>query len=272
MNRVGTLRWGGWVVAYALVGALALGSTGCGSDGATEVSPRGSCLVEPGEPIPVGCLPELVGKITGIVFAPNGVYAAADSWWQLPFSIASRAYAFFNVEPVGIGVEVALSEVTNQDAADGKIDFPQPLVQFALTNADGIYEIESRVADEIDRCRLLLSVGSARGGDLSRSFVYANNVNIDPASEAVVRLVLRRINQTRRELCDFSPERLRLITREAEKAAIIAEGAHVEEVNDDAFTLVSRDCDVLRLIEAVTQIPYDPPIRETDRGDCEVLL
>jgi len=270
MNRIGTLRWGGWVAVCSLGGLMALGLAGCGSDGTSEVSLRGECIVEQGEPIPVGCLPELVGKITGIVSAPNGVYAAAqDSWW-FAFSLVSQAHAFFfNVEPVGTGVEVALSEVTPLDVADGSIDFPQPLVQFALTNADGIYEIETQVAEHIDRCRLLLSVGT---GDLSRSLVYSNDVNIDPASEAVVRLVLRRINQTRLQLCDFSPEGLRLITREAEKAAVIAEGASVQEVNDDAFTLVSRDCDVLETIEAVTQVPFDPPIRRTDRGDCEVLL
>ncbi len=268
MNRFGTLRWSGRVAVCALGCLLLVGSAGCGSDGTAEVSPRGSCIVEPGEQIPVGCLPELVGNITGIVYGPDGVYAAADSWW-MPFSLISKAYAFFfNVEPVGAGVEVSLMEVTDLDAADGKFDFPQPLVQFAHTNADGIYDIETRVAEEIDRCRLLLSVGNARFGDQTRSFVYSNNVNLDPASEAVVRMVLRRINQTSLQLCDFSPDGLRLIVREAEKAAVIAEGANIQEVNDDAYNLVVRDCDVLETMEAVTQVSFDPPIQETDRGDC----
>lgn len=267
MNRIGTLRWGARAAVCALAGVLMSAAAGCGSDGKSVVAPRGACLAQPPDPIPVGCLPELVGKISGIVFAPGGIYAAAEPSW-FP-SLVSRAYAFFfNLEPVGIGVEVSLMEVTDQDAADGKFDFAQPLSQFVHTDADGIYEIESRVAEQIDRCRLLVSVGNPRFGDQTRSFVYSNNVNIDPASEAVVRAVLRRINQTDLQLCDFSPDGLRLLVREAEEAAVIVEGSNVQEANDDAYTLVTRDCDFLEAMEAVTQISFDPPIQRTDRGDC----
>lgn len=274
MNGVGSLRWSGWVVGVALLGSVAIGAAGCGSDGFSEVSPRGSCIVDAGEPIPVGCLPELVGKITGIVFAPGGTFAQSQpGGWLASLGIVSKAFALFSfLEPVGIGVEVALSEVTELDAADGSIDTPLPIRPWAHTNADGVYEIQNRAAEQIDRCRLLLSVGSVRTGDLTRALVYSNNVNIDPASEAVVRLVLRRINQTRLQLCDFPPEGLRLITREAELAASQVSGASVQEVNDLAFERVRRDCDVLELVEAVTQVSFDPPIRRTDRGDCEVIL
>jgi len=282
MNGVGSVRRKRWAAGAALGAVLALGSAGCGSDGTAEVSPRGACLVEEGEPIPVGCLPELVGKIAGVVFAPGGVFASAESQsWFASLGIVSKAYALFSfLEPVGIGVEVALSEVTELDAADGSIDNLIPIVQFAHTDADGVYEIDSRAAEQIDRCRLIVSVGSKRTGDLTRSFVYANNVNIDPASEAVVRLLLKRIHQTDLQLCDFPPEGLRLIVREAEKAASQVTGptdpAEKEDpmafANAMAFDRVSRDCDVLELIEAVTQVSFDPPIRRTNRGDCEVNL
>lgn len=275
MDRSGISRWSGRVAVALTSGALALAVAACGRDGSSEVIPRGECIVEAGEPIPVGCLPELVGKITGVVFAPEGRYAGRDLfwWWPDALSLASKAYALlFNVEPVGIGVEVALSEVTPLDAADGEIDSPIPVFQWAHTNADGVFEIVSREAEQIDRCRLILSVGNGRNGDLSRALVYANNVNIDPASEAVVRMVLARIHSTNLQLCDFSAEGLRLITRQAEEAASIAEGANVEEINDDAFELVSRNCDVLETVEAVTQVSFDPPIRRTPRGDCEAIL
>lgn len=275
MDRSGISRWSGRVAVALSSGALALALAACGSDGTAEVSPRGECIVEAGEPIPVGCLPELVGKITGVVFAPDGRYAGRDPYWWWPdvLTLASEAYALlFNVEPVGIGVEVGLSEVTPMDVSDGKIDSPIPVYQWAETDADGVFEILAREAEQIDRCRLILSVGNERNGDLSRALVYANNVNIDPASEAVVRMVLARIHSTSLQLCDFSPEGLRLITEQAQEAASIAEGANVEEINDDAFELVSRNCDVLETFEAVTQVSFDPPIRRTPRGDCEAIL
>lgn len=233
------------------------------------IEPQGSCVVESGEVVPAGCVPPLRGVVSGIVYAPRGIYAATERWWE-PLSLASEAYAFFfNVEPVGSGVEVSLMEVTDLDAADGKFDAAQPVVQYARTNADGIYDIDTIVAEQIDRCRLFLSAGSPRFGDQTRSFVYSNNVNLDPASEAVVRMVLRRIHHTGLQLCDFSPEGLRLITREAENASVTANGANVAEVNDDAYRLVVRDCDVLETIEAVTQRSFNPPFRYTGRpGEC----
>lgn len=274
MKGNGTLRRGGGVVACALIGLLALGQGGCGSDGESQVIPRGACLVDPGEPIPVGCLDELIGEFTGIVYAPNGVYAAADPWWWPgSWSLVSQAVAaFFNVEPVGIGVEVGLSEVTPLDAADGEIDNPIPVFQWAETNADGVYEIAVDASEQIERCRLMLHVGNRFNGDLTRALAYSKQVNVDPASEAVVRLILARIHQTDLQLCDFSEEGLRVIVQEAEKAASVADGNTVQEVNDDAYFRVSRDCEVLEMVEAVTQVSFDPPIQRNDRGECIVDL
>lgn len=92
-------------------------------------------------------------------------------------------------------------------------------------------------------------------------------MSFDTSSEAVVRLVLRRINQTRLKLCDFAPEGLRLITRNAEVEASHVSCTSVQEVNDLAFERVRRDCDVLELIEAVNQVSFDPPIQRPNRGD-----
>lgn len=273
MNGVGSRRWSGWAVGIALGGALAIGAAGCGSDGSSGID-LGCGPVEDGAPIPESCLPEQVAKITGIVFAPGGVYADSQkAGWFASLSLISKAFAGFSfLEPVGIGVEVNLSEVTEQDAADGSIDSPMPIADFAHTNADGVYEILNRAGEQIERCRMLLSVGSAGTGDLSRALVHSNQVNIDAASEAVVRLVLRRIHQTDLQLCDFSEEGLRAIVAAAETAASQATGSNVQAANDYAFERVSRSCAVLELIEAVTQVPFDPPIRRTPRGDCEVLL
>lgn len=276
MNGVGTRGWGGVAVCIAMGAVLLAGMAGCGSDGSSRVD-LGCGPVPEGQPIPESCLPQQIAKITGIVWAPGGIFASAESpsWFAkiASFSFVSKALARFSfLEPVGIGVEVALSEVTEVDVADGVIDNPMPIAQFAHTNADGVFEILNEAGEQVERCRMVLSVGSTRTGDLTRALVHSNNVNVDPASEAVVRIVLRRIHQTDTQLCDFNEEGLRAIVREAEIAASQVSGSSVQEANDLAYQWVSRDCEVLELIEAVTQRSFNPPIRRTNRGDCEVNL
>lgn len=258
-------RAGVWMTAVAIAGWLA----GCGSDGTSKIIP--------GEP-----LPQLEGKLTGVVQAPFGVYAKADelpghpfrpfslprlasarpAWSPLDlFGTPAFAYPGLHTEPVGIGVLVSLSEVNESDAADGVISTPLPIAQNARTNADGIYAIVNDAIDRIESCRLMVSIGNARNGDLSRAFIYAENTDVDPTSEAVVRAILNRLTQAPAvQLCDFSREGLKYITEKAIPVAYPAQGATVEEINNDAYRMVSRSCSVLDAIDAVTQtIPENRP-------------
>ncbi|HYD50668.1 MAG TPA: hypothetical protein VEB21_20090 [Terriglobales bacterium] len=254
-------RVGVCIASLALAGWL----VGCGSDGESSITPGQS-------------LPQLEGKLTGVVWAPCmdpeqqpencGVYAFKQppkTFWD-HFSFVSAAYArLLNTAPVGAEVLVSLSEVDEGDAADGVISAPLPIVNNARTNADGVYSIIHDAIDRIESCRLMVSVGNARNGDLSRAFIYAENTDVDPLSEAVVRVILRRLTLSPPvQLCDFSREGLKFITEVARPAASTAVGNNVEEINDSAYAFVSNDCRVFDAVDAVTGT------RAVGWGECEV--
>lgn len=248
--------------------SLALGVllAGCGSDGTSEVIP--------GQP-----LPQLEGKVTGVVWAPCpngegdpacGRYAMqqmlpAPTFGNFLASLLPLAQPVFaggviKAAPVGANILVSLSEVNEVDAADGVLEDLHPINQNNNTNAGGQFVIIDDAIDRIDSCRLMLSVGNAHFGDLSRAFIYRESSDVDAITEAVVRTVLNRLPLAPPvELCDFSREGLKLITDEAVKAGATARGTTVAEMNDDAYRHVVCDCDVQDAINAVTQTVPDGP-------------
>lgn len=251
------------LIAGVLGVAVALLVVACGSNGSSEI----------GIP-PSG--PPVEGELTGVVYGPTAVVeppiSAIDKWWP---SLVSVAYAnLFNEIPFGIRqAHVTLSSLTEADAADGRIDFYDPVVQTVPTNADGRYSIISSFVETLEVCesinmdrfvgRLLVSVSVGdpnQQGD-TRALVVSTQTDVDASSEAVVRLVLRRIYELEPpvQLCDFSIEGLRNTVSAAQDAAYTAEGDTVGEINADAYRLASENCKVLQAIDDATGVPVVPP-------------
>ncbi len=252
------------VLTAAILGVLAaLLLLGCGSNGSSEV----------GLPEPPG---EVEGELTGVVYGPVAVVeppiAAIPTWWP---SLVSAAYAnIFNEIPFGIRqAHVTLSSVTEADAADGRIDFYDPVVQTVPTDADGRYKVVHDFVETLEVCesinqnrfvgRLLVSVSvgdpNLRGD--TRAFVVSTQTDVDASSEAVVRLVLHRIFEQEPpvQLCDFSIEGLRNLVSIAQDAAYTAAGDTVGEINADAYRLVSENCRALQALDNATGVPVVPP-------------
>jgi hypothetical protein len=216
---------GKWSVAAHLVAAALVTCVvaGCGNNGQTDLS------TQPG--------PDTRPAISGVVLAPNGVYARAGSaWdWANALLLTPRAAALQNVAPAQGTLRVALSQVSPVDAADGSIDSPL-LINQNDTDGEGAYRIVDPIAAHVDTCRLMVSVGSGNG--ITRAFVTAKtNTNIDAVSEAVVRVILDRVIRAPAvNLCDFSVDAIVGISNAVDRAATLAFGDTVAAINDDAFT------------------------------------
>lgn len=258
------------LVAGALGIAVALLVVACGSNGSSEIG------IPPAQP-------PVKGELTGVVYGPTAVVepslaAAVETWWP---SLISTAYAnLYNEIPFGIReAHVTLSSLTQADAADGRIDFYDPVVQTVPTDADGRYSVISTFVETLDVCETInmerfvgrlivsVSVGDPNLQGDTRALVVSTQTDVDASSEAVVRLVLRRIFELRPpvQLCDFSIEGLRNTVAAAQDAAYTAEGDTVGEINADAYRLASENCKVLQAIDDATGVPVDPPF-ECKRG------
>lgn len=228
---------------------LVLGAAGCGNDGTVAVG-------FPPTPRPI------VGAVSGTVFAPNGEFAAADTWWRFagPVSLASPADAqtcLMNLMPAGGTLNVALWQVDYIDAKDGKIDNPR-LLNEARTDGDGLYEIVDSATEHLDTCRLMVVVGS--DDSLTRAFAIEHTTNIDAVSEAVVRVVLDRLTQSPPvQLCDFTNAALANILDKARDAACSAKGDTVASINKSAYDHVKVNCGVLTAINDATGVPIALP-------------
>lgn len=240
------------LASLALAAALTLCVAGCGSDGSSHVQFPGND-------------PDVEGELTGVVYGPKSLIEPETAWWPATLGLVSTAYAvLFNETPFGINeAHVTLSSLTQVDAADGRIDSYDPLTQFSPTDADGRYRVISRVVEHLDVCetiqdkrfvgRLLVSADIDLNSR-TRAFVVSSQTDIDASTEAVVRLVLRRIFEQEPpvQLCDFSIEGLRNVMRFAENAAFTANGETVNEMNADAFRLISENCKVLQALDDAT--------------------
>jgi hypothetical protein len=236
-------RFGGGALVVAL---LLLGTLSCGNNGDVSVT-------VPNQPEPQ------IGAIQGTVFAPNGQVASNHPWLQRlnPLDLLPAAYAALNpnVIPVGPGVLVAFTRLSEVDAADGSIDSPV-LIEQGLTNRDGIYRILDHAADNVDVCRLMVAVG---GGELlMRSFVTTTVADIDVASEATVRVVLNRLTQAPpAHLCDFSTEELIQLQNIVANATFTANGTDVSEINRDAYALARDNICVQDALQKATDNDFD---------------
>ena len=154
----------GWSLGLAAVVCLA-GLVGCGGD-----SSVGYTLPPPP---PQGLF------VRGTVRAPNGLLARDATWQRLYDALAAPAYALTgNFVPVGPGHVVRLV-LRRPDGSELEFGRTQ-------TNAQGQYELQLPENTTEDTCRFLVVAGPLR------SFVTSTvtAVDVDPLSEALVRLVL----------------------------------------------------------------------------------
>ncbi|MFI5394453.1 MAG: cohesin domain-containing protein [Candidatus Binatia bacterium] len=133
---------------------------------------------------------------------PNGQVARLDpSFLQRLAALGvEEAQALTgNVSHVPGGISVQLTWHHSNGAED-------PLTS-VLTNAQGQYQINlPPETPDATTCRLMVSVGDAGTGTLTRAFVFSTTapVDIDFASEAVVRMILARVSAGD-NLCSFPP-------------------------------------------------------------------
>jgi len=246
-RRPGRRVLGGFLGVVCLV----LTAAGCGSNGTVDTNLQRKP-------------PTIVGSVTGTVMAPNGEFAARDAGWRwaCPIGLLSPAYAqtcLANLMPAGGTLNVALWQIDQIDAKDGKIDNPRTVNQ-ARTDDDGLYQIVDPAAEHLDTCRLMVVVGHE--DSLTRAFAIEHTTNIDAVSEAVVRVVLERITQSPPVgLCDFNNDGLANILDEARDAACSAKGSTVAEINDSAYQRVKVNCGVLQAINDATGVPIPLPAR-----------
>lgn len=213
-----------------LASAVWFGVAGCGSDGSSAVTvlPGGSS----NEPI-----------VTGFVLAPNGIMAEGQKLNLLRVAfegfLAAPAVALQGVSPVGAGIQVSLAELDWADFADGRIDSPLPLDLDTVTEADGRYRILDPEARDVLACRKLLTAGS--GSNVMRALVYGREVNIDPASEALVRVLLDFVASSTAQLCDFSASELFRLQQRVNEVVFTARGNSIAEITTAAYDLARRN-------------------------------
>jgi len=119
--------------------------------------------------------------VTGVVEAPDGEIAAAPGLWRRFVSaVLPSARALTGLDPVGAGVAVRLEQID----ASGKVT---NVLATDQTRSDGTYD-HALASAEQPGSSLIVSVGE--DDTLMRAFVSGEAVDINPATEATVRLVL----------------------------------------------------------------------------------
>ena len=217
--------------------AIAL-CAGCGHDG-----------------IITGTLPEqppgTTASINGAVLAPDSTFAKASVWDQFASLVVSPVFALSaDVQPIGPGQVVTLALLTEADAADGAVDSAQ-VVSSARTNDGGRFGVPVIGGVQVGDCGLLLEVGRASNGTLTRALVYAEDgQDLSAVSEAVVRRILAYLAaKPGRSLCAFKPDEIANITFLVQDASATAGGASVAEINDRVDSIATTSLAINQAIQ-----------------------
>lgn len=236
-----------WVVLAACAG---LTLSACGTSG-------GAGITQSSTP------PVLAAGVQGTVYGPNGQFAAADRWWWSwtnQLQLVPRAYALLDddLQPVQVTLDVSLSQLQIPAALHGKADDDWYVATFPLqtepTGPNGDFTIlDPSLSVLDDQSHLMLAVGTA-GVTLTRAFVLRHDtVRIDAVSEAVVRVVLKRLTEAPvAQLDDFSINDLTAISAAAHDAAATATGSTIQEINQSAYDLVVNNPQVQLAIANAT--------------------
>lgn len=215
-------------IGLALPVVVCLVSTmGCGGD-----SNVGYTLPPP--PPPPGV------KVSGTVRAPNG-QLARSSWerlYSLSGSIAQALSGSF--VPVGAGNVVQL--------IFRRADGIETIMGETRTNALGEYELPLPANTTEDTCRFLVVAGPLR------AFVTSTRspVDVDPTSEATVRLVL---GQAGARLCAYATSDLVRIERVLRQIPGTVTGATASDAANDAFIQGAANPQVIEALIAPIATP-----------------
>jgi len=234
-----------------LAACAGLALSGCGSNGNAGISQSGTQQVQ-------------AAAVQGIVYGPNGQFAAAGHWWWTwtkELEIVPRAYASLDddLQPIQTTLDVSLSQLDAGNAAHGTAAqdwyVPSFFKASAQTGVNGYFEIlDPSLSILDDQSHLMVYVGTP-GVTLTRAFVTQTAmVRIDAVSEATVRIVLKRLTEgpPPAQLDDFSLADLDAIRAAVDGAAVMATGSTVLEVNQAAFDMAVGDAKVqLALSNAV---------------------
>jgi hypothetical protein len=225
-------------LALPLLGGLTV--SGCGSNGTAAAD-------IPGPPM------QVVASVQGQVLGPDGQFAARGLDWSWPLRLlvppayaqgTCAYYAVGNPQPVQVSQRVSLSRIDPTTAAHGTTDGAQLLAE-ADTDANGIFNILYAPLSNLEQqCGLLLEVGG--GNLLTRAFVLEHDHNdVDPISEAVVRLVLNRLaNLQGAQLCTVSVDQLRTLSTVVHDAVCTATGSTVFELNQNVYNEAAQNPNV----------------------------
>jgi hypothetical protein len=230
-----TARGSAWATVFLLLVALV---AGCG--GNADVSVK----FPPTQPPGPG------SAVSGQVRLPRGQVASAQPSLLRRFAALALPQAEAisgNVIPVGSMVHVQLVRVAPEDIVDGVIVSSHLLAQ-ADTDGNGNYALSVPDGLSEDDCaggRLMVQVGQAQDGTLTRAFVFSLTVPVDIYynSEAVVRLILGKV-AAGTPLCNYSANDVLNLLIAVEDAPGVAAGATVAAINGSALALAASDVGV----------------------------
>ncbi len=208
---------------------------GCGGD-----SSVGYTLPPP--PPPPGV------KVSGTVRSPNGQLARSS--WELLYQLAgSSAHALSgSFVPVGAGNVVQL--------VFRRPDGVETVMAETRTNSLGQYELPLPANSTEDTCRFLVVAGPLR------AFVTSTRspVDVDPISEAMVRLVLATAGP---RLCSYATPDLIEIDRVIRQIPGAVSGGSASDAANDAFLQAGANAAVRAALVApiATATPVQSPTR-----------
>ncbi len=199
---------------------------GCGGDSEVTVV----------QPIPV--------TVSGQVQLPPASLAQAPSWIRrIAEIVVARAEALMGIAPAP-NVEVDAVGATDSDLISPEATGVLQPVGVTLTDADGVYSVPIGELS-LDGCNgdAQRVVVLARAGGITRAFASRQtSVDINAASEAVVRLVAERITaDPGLSICDLTNAEIDNIQGAVSTATLDVSGATVDEINNNAFEAAAAD-------------------------------
>ncbi len=173
---------------------------------------------------------------------------------------SAEALTAANVRPVGAGVRVGLGLQRNTgELTDTGV--------FGVTDENGRYSLGiPGNADPASVCRFVVYVGDFHSGTITRAFITTTreDTDIDLNSEAVVRLVMERVEQGG-DLCTLQARELRGLVAYVQSLPASIAGTNASDVNRRAAAAAGADDYLQRTLDryfAPTATPVRTP-RET---------